>query len=118
VKQFPDAEALRFLLGVGVSNITFQPFSIDILFDEGTILVVEHSLEYADETGRVQTLDIQKGFGPTALHRIVGGVISAVSREPFLLTIDFSNGRRLKIKSVPGGLESGHISSQGEIWVF
>jgi hypothetical protein len=118
MKEFPAYDALKFLVGRKVSNIIFQPFSIDIGFDDNSFLVVEHLLEHFDDNGSGQILYIKKGFGPVRLHKIVGREVAEVDRQPFSLAIRFANGHLLKVISIPGPLESGHISREGDVLAF
>jgi hypothetical protein len=99
-------------------HIVFQPYSVDITFDDNSVLVVEHSLEHISRGGDCLRLDIQHGFGPTNLHQLVGRKIARIDRDPFLLAIAFEDGQALKVLSKPGPLESGHLFRGGDVSVF
>ena len=118
MKEFPEQALLQFLVGRTVGNVVFQPYSIDFSLDDNSYLVVEHLLEYVGQHGAVERLNPQEGFGATALHRIVSRVVTSVVREPFSLTLHFDNGHSLKVHSIPGRYESGHISGNGDYFVF
>jgi hypothetical protein len=118
MKEFPEQALLQFLVGRTVGNVVFQPYSIDFTLDDNSYLVVEHLLEYVGQHGAVERLNPQEGFGATALHRIVSRVVTSVVREPFSLTLHFDNGHSLKVHSIPGRYESGHISGNGDYFVF
>lgn len=118
MKEFPDQTTLRFLIGIRVANVVFQPYSIDVRFDDGTLLVTEHLIEHVDQNGRSRKLDIQKGFEATELHKIVDRQVVSIIRAPFSLTLHFDNGHALTVISLPGPLESGHIWRGEDLFVF
>ncbi len=118
MREFPEYEYLEFMIGCTISNVILQPYTIDFTFDDNTFLTVEVFLEHIDENGCSQLLDIQKGYGPISLHKIVNCEIVRIERDPLLLTIYFKNDHVLKIISVPGPLESGHFNRHGEVAIF
>jgi hypothetical protein len=118
MKEFPDQETLGFLVGLRVANVVLQPYSIDIRFDDQTILVVEHLIEHVDENGNSQRMDIQEGFGTTALHKIVDKQVVSIVRVPFSLALHFDNEHTITVVSRPGPLESGHIWRDQDLFVF
>jgi hypothetical protein len=85
-----------------VSNVTFQPFSIDVAFDDNSYLVAEHVLEHVDDRGVSEVLEPQKGHGATTLHKIVNALVTSSERERFAWMLKFESGHRIKIKSIPG----------------
>jgi hypothetical protein len=118
MKEFPEQAELQFLVGRSVSNVIFQPYSIDITFDDNSYIVAEHLLEYVGQHGAVERLNPQEGFGATALHSIVTRVVTSVIRQPFSLTLRFDNGHSLNVLSIPGRYESGQIWTRGDYFVF
>lgn len=118
MNEFPPYEALEFFIGLRVSNVIFQPYSVDFTFDDGTRLVCEHNVEHCDTAGRRQVLDIQKGFDTVALHNVVDRRIVRIVRDAFSLCFTFDDGQKVKISSLPGEFESGHIWHAGELQVF
>ena len=118
MKEFPSEEDLAFLNGLTVSNAILQPYSIDFSFDDGTYLTVEHVLEHIHDNGRRDSFDIQEGYGPLDLHKIVNHRIVGFEREPLRLTLRFDNGHSLRITSILGFYESGHFNRRGECWIF
>ncbi|WP_119391363.1 hypothetical protein [Taklimakanibacter lacteus] len=118
MNEFPSAIDVQFLKGLRVSCLIFQPYAVEITFDDGSSLVSEHLIEYSPVAGEVQVLDIQKGFDHVSIHRIVDRRIADIRREPFDLSLHFEDGQTLKVISKPGPLESGHLSHGGVTIVF
>jgi hypothetical protein len=118
MKEFPEESELQFFVGLRVGNIIFQPYSIDVTFDDNTYLVAEGILEHVDQNGVIERLEPKKGFGATTLHRIVDKLVILIVRKPWSLEFRFENGHSLAVISIPGPIESGHISHAGDMFVF
>ncbi len=118
MNEFPSEKDLAFLNGLVVCNVILHPYSIDFTFDDGTFLVVEHELEHIHDNGRCDRFDIQKGFGPVDLHKVVNRQIVGYEREPLQLTVRFDNGHSLRIISILGPYESGHFTRRDGLWLF
>jgi len=118
MQEFPGTTELQFPLGLRVSGLIFQPFSMEVIFDAGTSLVSEHSLEYEPANGEPEILDIQKGLDKTSIHKIVDHQIVCFERTPFSLSLLFDDGQKLRVISVPGPLESGHFSRGKTLLIF
>jgi hypothetical protein len=91
MKEVPPLDQLNFLIGLHVSNVIFQPFSIDIGFDGGTFLVCEHELEHYGPDGVSGRINIQNGFGAVALHKIVGCQVAKIERASFSFELYFDD---------------------------
>jgi hypothetical protein len=111
MKPFPSFDRLAFFIGAKLSNITLQPYSIDITFVDGTRLVSEHRIEYVDQHGRVSTHNTQNRHGPDPFiaHALIGDRVAQILVEPYRLTLVFESDRRLVVLSETGPYESGHI---------
>jgi hypothetical protein len=118
MKEFPHESELQFFVGLRVGNVIFQPYSIDITFDDHTYLVTESILEHVDPNGVIEKLEPKKGFGATTLHMIVDKLVVLVIGKAWSLQLRLENGHSLTVFSVPGPVESGHISHAGDMFVF
>lgn len=61
---------------------------------------------------------IQNGYGATAIHKIVNKKIVKIARLPFILEFYLEDNLILKVRSIPGALESGHFLRHGELAIF
>ncbi len=118
MREFPTEDTLQFLVGLTVSQVVLQPYSVDINFVDFTSLVIEHRLQFIDACGNKEFLEIQEGINLTRLHKIVRSSITAIAREPYCLSLTFDNKHTLSIFSEDGYLESGHINRSGDVIVF
>lgn len=111
MKPFPPADQLAFLQGNELSSVNIGPYQIDIMFVEGSYLMVEHGLEYVDAEGRKHTHDPQHRSGPDpiTLHNLIGDRISHIESGGLRLTLTFASGRKLIVLSNEGPYESGHL---------
>jgi hypothetical protein len=108
---FLPAEELKFLEGYEVSNITLQPYWVDISFVEGPLLVIELGLEYFDTKGLIHARDPQHrlGPGPITFHALIGDRVTQVETGGYRMTLTFDSGRKLVVLSDDGPYEAGHI---------
>ena len=120
MKPFPPYDQLAFLIGAELSCVVLQPYSIDLNFVDGTVLVAEHGVEYVDERGKISAHDPQRRMGPdpVALHALIGDRVVEVDVEAFRLTLVFHSARRrLTVLSQPGPYESGQIRRAGQRFI-
>jgi hypothetical protein len=118
MREFPDRKELSFLIGLSVSGVVFRRFTLDVMFDDNTVLQAEYMLEHVDERGECEHLDIQAGFGAVSLHKVVEATVTSIEREPLLLSLVFDNGHTLRIASELGPYESGNFSRGADVIVF
>jgi hypothetical protein len=111
MKPFPPLDQLAFLIGAEVTNVTLQPYHVDFRFEDGTLLVVEHGLEYIDEQGRASAYDPQQRLAShsVSFHALILDRIAQVHVEAFRLALVFESGRQLVVLSKSGPYESGHV---------
>lgn len=120
MRAFPGREQIGFLQGLTLTSFGVGPYQIDLFFDGGTILNVEHILNYVDEQGTKATYDVQGAIAPLAFHSLVRdqAIVEDICIEDTKLTLMFSKGRKLIVESDIGPYEAGHINHNGEIFVF
>jgi hypothetical protein len=111
MKPFPAVEQLAFLLGNELGGISIGPYQLEVFLAEGSIIRVEHGLEYVDSEGRMHQYDPQRRSGPdpVTFHELIGDRIARVEAEGLRLVLIFASGRNLTILSEEGPYESGHI---------
>jgi hypothetical protein len=117
---FPSKEKLGFLIGLELSNVTVQPYSLDFLFTDGTRIQVEYMVEYA-EGEKITVHDIQAGFGPINFHPLIReqARIVGIDVTEHRLTLLFSGNRSITIMTdSPGPYESGNIAHVDGLIVF
>lgn len=118
---FPPIEQLNFLIGMELSNITLQPYSVVFLFVEGALVVCEHGVEYESILGYKFNHDPQKRLGPDPIHfhSLIGKHITKLEAlTEYSLEITFEGGEHLILLSKTGSYESGQITGEGRYIVF
>jgi hypothetical protein len=118
MQPFPDRNELQFLIGLRISNVILQPYSIDFTFEDNSFLVVEHCLVHKFSEADFDTFDIQNGYISNRLHSVVSKKIVGIKAETWALSLCLKDGQVLQIVSNPGPLESGHFSRHGKVLVF
>jgi hypothetical protein len=117
---FPSKEKLAFFVGLELSNVTLQPYSLDFLFTDGTRIQAEYMVEYADGE-KITVHDIQADLGPINFHPLIReqARVLDIDVTEHRLTLLFAGNRSITILSVsPGPYESGNIGHVDGLIVF
>lgn len=120
MKPFPPADTMAFLLEQELAAIILNPWDMQFVFSDNTIIVAEHDIRYVDAARRVSVHDMQMDdIGPVMLHGLIGQKIVSLDVQAFRLELVFESEASLTILSRPGQYESGHIlRADGSITVF
>lgn len=116
--EFPPESKLGFFVGLPLSNVTLQPFTIDFWFEGNVLMSVEHVLEHIDGAGTKQEIDIQAGYGAISLHKLIGRKVTSFRRQPLCLSLKFEDDQVLNVFSDLSAYEAGNIHHQGRIFIF
>jgi hypothetical protein len=118
VWPFPPREKLAFLIGLELSNVTLQPWSLDFRFTDGTLIVAEYRVEYVNGD-KVEVHDIEN-LGAISFHPLIRAqaVVLDIEVTDHHLSLLFDSKRRLTIVSVSGPYESGHIGHRDQLIIF
>ena len=120
MRPFPSKEKLTFLVGLELSHVTLQPYSLCFLFTDGTNINAEYLVEYADGV-MTAVHDIQTDLGPITFHPLIreqARVLDIDVRE-HRLTLFFTGNRSITIISDSASpYEAGQISHADELIVF
>jgi hypothetical protein len=107
---FPPADELEFLIGAELQQIALDPWSLQFRFADGGSITVEGRIEHVEESGSIYSHDCQKRVGKALyLHQLLQHPITAVSAEPFCLSLIFASGAILRIFSELSQYECGQI---------
>lgn len=108
---FPPVEKLGFLVGAELSNVTLDPYAVRFSFVEGSMIVVEHGLEFVDVEGRVHAHDPQRRLGPDPIyfHKLIEDRVAHIEVQEYRLSLVFESGQTLTVLSELGPYESGQI---------
>jgi hypothetical protein len=116
---FPSKETLSFLVGLELSNVVLQPYSLDFQFTDGTWLMAEYRVEYANRD-EITVHNIQDDLGPITFHPLIRGQerVLAIDVSGDRLSLIFAGGRKMTVVSNFGPYESGHITRNDQLIVF
>lgn len=113
--SFPPAAKLQFLLGLEVGQVCLDPSSTQIRFSDGGQITIEGSFEHVDLQGQAHIHQAADGqdSGPVFLRDLIQQRITAIESDPTRLTLAFSNGAVLRLRSETIPYESGQIYPPG-----
>lgn len=112
MKPFPPADKLSFLVGGRLTQICLNPYTLDLVLDNGGRVCAEHVIEFVTPDGSSSRHDIQRTLGsaPLTFHHCINREVVGLDISDLRLTLRFDNGSILYIESKIGPYESGHIS--------
>jgi hypothetical protein len=112
---FPAPEDLQFLIGLEVGQVCLDPWSTQFHFSEGGQITIEGQFEHVDAQGRshIHQSGDEQDVGPVFLRALTQQRVEALEVEPFNLTLRFSSGETLRVKSDEGPHEYGQIYPPG-----
>jgi hypothetical protein len=113
---FPREEELRFLIGLEVGQVCLDPWSIQFRFSEGVRMTVQEQFEHVDARGtrHVHQASDERDTGPVFLRELVQQRVTKLTVEPLLLTLHFSNGAAILVRTMEGPYECGQIYPPGQ----
>ena len=113
---FPDADSLRFLVGLEVGQVCLDPWTIQLRFSEGGQITIEGEFHHSDAHGdlHIHNAGEERDTGPVHLRELVQERISDLTVTPLRLTLLFTNGATLNVLTDEGPYECGQIYPPGQ----
>ncbi len=108
---FPKADDLEFLVGLEVGQVCLDSWSTQLRFSGGGQITVEGDFEHVDAQGRshIHQSGDEQNVGPVFLRDLIQQRVTELKVEPFSLTLSFSSGSTLLVRSDEGSYECGQI---------
>ena len=108
---FPPGSDLKSLVGLTMTQIALDPFSLQFRFGDDGQIAVEGRMEHVDAGSVSHSYDCQQraSSGALYLHQLLEQSITAVETEPYCLSLTFNGGAILRIFTDLSRFECGHI---------